>query len=512
MAIKKINDFKIDTSSIRGSGENRHFVLSGDANAVFSIEVLNEDGHYYNFYTKLFSATKSTLDKAVLRNGKYRNSILFPKITDDDHYDILVYAEPVYETEHKNYIEARRQDGVIDVNNSSGSESLMLTKKLFQYVDVTLTLSAISVNDLTPFGSTSVAGQTIDLASRKPGGKIPFTIVATAAATRNFSINRQPLEKDIVAFAVRTIGAAAIPIQNEDTSSSTYYKWPIDNIIGLQEGMLVKRATNVTNGTSIRRYVSEFETEYRPTDEKTSSQQETIRQRNIRTQPTIQRSIYGSVSPERPAPVQEMRSIYGTDAAPTGSTPSEIQRSTYYQVYEEAIQPTGVITFTDDVPTSLAGNVVFSHQQADALKDDEVKIFGYGMQNIKSLTNYDLKFTDLKVELTLVTTTTTANTVGSSSTTVAITERAGIRDGASTVTGIGVDTASAVPTVSSGAGAVSGAGSIVLSAAQELESGITLSFGVTSRVATITGNIEIAAAGLADETIRFDLEKFLTAV
>ena len=52
----------------------------------------------------------------------------------------------------------------------------------------------------------------------------------------------------------------------------------------------------------------------------------------------------------------------------------------------------------------------------------------------------------------------------------------------------------------------------MLSAAQELESGITLSFGVTSRVATITGNIEIAAAGLADETIRFDLEKFLTAV
>ena len=59
---------------------------------------------------------------------------------------------------------------------------------------------------------------------------------------------------------------------------------------------------------------------------------------------------------------------------------------------------------------------------------------------------------------------------------------------------------------------MSGAGTIVLSAAQTLEDGITLSFGKTSRVATITGNVEVVKAGLADATIRFDLEKFLTAV
>ena len=178
MAIKKINEFKIDVTNIRGSGENRQFSLVGDKNAVFSMEVTNEDGHYYDFYNRKFSATKSTLSKAVLKNGTYRGSILFPKITDNDHYDILVYAEPTYETEHSNYRERRRRDGVIDVNNSVGSDSLMLTKKLFQYVDVTLTLSAISVNSLTAFGSSVVTTQTIDLASRKPGGKIPFTIVS----------------------------------------------------------------------------------------------------------------------------------------------------------------------------------------------------------------------------------------------------------------------------------------------------------------------------------------------
>ena len=492
MAIKKINEFKIDVTNIRGSGENRQFSLVGDKNAVFSMEVTNEDGHYYDFYNRKFSATKSTLSKAVLKNGTYRGSILFPKITDNDHYDILVYAEPTYETEHSNYRERRRRDGVIDVNNSVGSDSLMLTKKLFQYVDVTLTLSAISVNSLTAFGSSVVTTQTIDLASRKPGGKIPFTIVVTAAATRNFSINRQPLENDVVGFAIRTIGAAAIPIQGEDTSSSTYYKWPIDNIIGLKEGMQVARATNVTDGTSIKSYISEFETEYRPGETRVT-----------RTEPSRQRSIYESAS--RPSPA------YGVETTSSRSIPSEIQRTTYYEVYEEALQPTGVVTFTDNTPTNLAGNIVFSHKQADALKDDEIKIFCYGRENIKSLTNYDLKFTNLKVELTPVTT--TVDGAVSNNTSVTVDERAGIRDGNfSTVTGIGIDTSSAIPTVASGAGAVQGTGALTLSAAQTLEDGITLTFGNTSRIATITGDIDIITAGLADETIRFDLEKFLTAV
>ena len=424
MAIKKINEFKIDVTNIRGSGENRQFSLVGDKNAVFSMEVTNEDGHYYDFYNRKFSATKSTLSKAVLKNGAYIGSILFPKITDDDHYDILVYAEPTYETEHSNYRERRRQDGAIDVNNSFGSDSLMLTKKLFQYVDVTLTLSAISVNSLTAFGSSVVTTQTIDLASRKPGGKIPFTIVVTAAATRNFSINRQPLENDVVGFAVRTIGSAAIPIQGEDTSSSTYYKWPIDNIIGLKEGMQVN-GTNVTSGTSIKNYISEFKTEYRPGETRAARTEPTRQKQTI--EPTRQRSIYESA--RRPTPT------YGVETTPSRSIPSEIQRTTYYEVYEEALQPTGVVTFTDNTPTSLAGNIIFSHKQADALKDDSIKIFCYGRENIKSLTNYDLKFTNLKVELTPVTT--TVDGAVSNNTSVTVDERAGIRDGNfSTVTGI----------------------------------------------------------------------------
>ena len=91
-----------------------------------------------------------------------------------------------------------------------------------------------------------------------------------------------------------------------------------------------------------------------------------------------------------------------------------------------------------------------------------------------------------------------------------IAERAGIRDKISTVTGIGIDTSSALPTVASGAGAVNGAGTVVLSAAQTLESGITLTFGGASRIATITGDIEVLNSGPENLTLRIDLEKILT--
>jgi hypothetical protein len=167
--------------------------------------------------------------------------------------------------------------------------------------------------------------------------------------------------------------------------------------------------------------------------------------------------------------------------------------------------------YTNDVLTSQAGNVIFNNQQADALKDDTVKIYGYGRGAIRSLSGYDIEFTDLKVELTEVTT--TVDGAVSNNTSVTVDERAGIRDGNfSTVTGIGIDTSSAVPTVASGAGAVNGAGTIVLSAAQELESGITLTFGNASRIATITGTIDVKEAGLSDTTIFLDIERFLTAV
>jgi hypothetical protein len=164
-------------------------------------------------------------------------------------------------------------------------------------------------------------------------------------------------------------------------------------------------------------------------------------------------------------------------------------------------------TIVNGLVTVQPGNLVFNNQQALALAGDTMKIGGYGLTQFFNVNGYQVKLTDLKIALTTITTTTTS--ASSASTSVAITERNGIMNSISTVSGIGIDPKVVDPTVNSG-GNATGAGTIVLSAAQTLESGITLTFPGAGKVATITGNIEIVKAGTADATLRFDVEKLLS--
>ena len=164
-------------------------------------------------------------------------------------------------------------------------------------------------------------------------------------------------------------------------------------------------------------------------------------------------------------------------------------------------------TISKGLVSIQAGNIIFNNQQVKALAGDTITIGGYGEEGILKNIGYNIKVTDLKVELTPITTTTTAAVVNSTS--VIVAEKAGIINGVSTVSGIGIDSSTAVPTVSSGGGA-SGSGTLTLSAAQNLESGTTLTFGNTGQVATITGNIEVLKTGAIDEAIYFDVEKLLS--
>ena len=561
-ARKTITNFNISTENLRANGESRRFTVNGTKNAVFSLFVINEDGHYYNFDTSIFSAAPSRLDNIILKTGSYRGTIRFPKITDNDHYDIYLMAEPGHDTYHTAYKEARRKDRSIDVNASTGSDSAILIKKIYQYTDLTLTMTAISPNGLTAFGGMVITNDTVTVSRGRRSGKVPFKIIATAGATRNFVLKRQPVANDLVTYVERTIGSAAIPISGEDTSSSTYYRWPIDNIVGLKEGMFVIN-NNTTAGTQIasyREYVKETIPESRGVDRGLS--EVSSRDRGLINPLTAR--LGETTLPEQTVEIE-------TDIVSVG-----------------ALEATGPEVFTDGVIASQTGNIVFNLQQADALKDDDVKIYGHGPESITALTNYEIEISDLKVELTPVTTTTTSAVSNSKS--VPIASRDGIRDGVSTVSGIGIkpnisgtdtvdgavtagtkivmDTAVAstmrngdvvtgagipltstvtvtaldpdgdnanefsvseavtvgdgitlsfsnpsnpTPSVVSGAGAVNGAGTVVLSATQTLEDGVNLTFNNSSRIATITGNIEVKRAGNASGDLRFDLEKFITA-
>ena len=459
-----IKDFNIDLSNIKAAGENRRFTIKGDNGSVFTLIIKNNHDNYYNFATKTFSTTPNSLQD-IVESGVYSGNIKFPALPDSntDTYDFYLIAGLQENTKHSEYREVRYADNTVDLNSSKGSDSAVLLKKIYQHVDKTITLSAISPNSITAFTSTVVTTDDITVSGRTAGQKISFTVVATAALARNFVINRQPVDSDIIAYVQRTIGSAAKPIPGEDVSSSTYYRWPIDNIVGLTTGMsLISSNGNISGGTKIANY------------------QTTVEQTFVAKKETL-----------------------------SGSFITSSHKEDSIVDFVKAIEPTGAATVTNGVTTSQPGNIIFSQQQADALKDDTVKIYGHGPLAISSLTGYNVKLSNLKVELTPVTT--TVDGAVSNHTNVTVDERAGIRDKVSTVTGIGIDTSSAVPTVSSGAGAVNGSGVIVLSAAQTLEDGITLTFGGASRIATITGDIEVLNSGPENLTLRVDLEKILTA-
>ena len=317
---------------------------------------------------------------------------------------------------------------------------------------------------MTPNGVVSTTGQQSLLVSSGGKLKTSFSITCTAPSGRTLSASRLPNTSDLCTFTTVTFGSAALAISGEDTSSSTYYRWPVTNIARLQEGMILdpaRRGTgaNTTTPAAISKYNA------------TRSDVE-----------LIERKYYTDVNS---ITVNDF-SIDGVDSDNNPIT--AINRN--------------------NIATAQAGNLTFSAQQADALKSDSgVRIFGYGADRIKSLTGAEVAISNVVITPTQVSTTTTAAV--NSSTTIPVTETANIST-ASTIRGPGITASVANPTVSLKSTA-SGAGNLTASSAQTLESGQTLFFDNASNILTITGTIEILNMGIDDATIYLDVERFLTA-
>jgi hypothetical protein len=287
---------------------------------------------------------------------------------------------------------------------------------------------------------------TVDVTKHKDSVKYPFKIIGTAAATRPFYILNNPTESMIVTKENRTIGSASVGIKTRDGRVVQLYKWPVNNIVGLRSGMKVV-GTNVTAGTEI--------------------------------------SNYEDIS-------------YSQDK----------QNKKITKVSEASTQATAVPTITDERITTQAGNIVFNKAQPVGLADDTVGVYAYGGDNIKSLTGYDIKVTNVKATITKPTTTTTEVSAGGSSADIAVSDREGVINNVSRVSGIGINPALQNPLITSGGGA-DGAGDWTMDAAQTLENGVTLTVENTGNIITITGDIEIKKVGESDVLIVLDIQQFL---
>ena len=131
--MKKITAFEINTSNVSSSGANRQFTIKGDYGAVFSMIVTNEDPKYYNFTDNVFQAAFTKLTNIEIpSSGVYYGNINIPLVSDDDQYDIKLFAESHFNTYFSYYV--------------SGATITIpiITKTIKQYTDTTVAFAVAS--------------------------------------------------------------------------------------------------------------------------------------------------------------------------------------------------------------------------------------------------------------------------------------------------------------------------------------------------------------------------------
>jgi len=535
--MKTIQNIILDTSNIRALGEKRQFSILGDKGAVFSLEIKNEDDSYYNFQTNLFQTTKTGLYRKKLLNNGYKVNVSFPGITDADKYDVYLFSETT-STKHGDYIEVRFPDGSIDINSSTGSNSNLVQKVIYQTLDVTITLSGYSPNGtITGIGSDS---QVITTSRNASTAIIPFSFIVTTGTSNTLKINTQPLSGDVATFLTQTVNATPINLEAEDiypavTAANKVVNGDVedgatnvtmdDDFTGLWAvgdritgNAALDARTQATAVTVTAINVGSNAKVFTMSEAINIDNDETLSFSNRRNYRWSLDNIYKLTSGMRQVEggffggVQPIIKEYLVQTTVNEGQPDEYKVD---NVRVPALDALGILPVTTrnattNVETTVqTGNVTFSEQALLTFGGgSNARIFSYGESEINRLTGYDVELTDLAVALTEITTTTTAAV--NNSTSVPITNRIGISDNISTVSGIGIDSTVANPTVSSGAGSVTGAGTIVLSAAQTLENGVTLTFPGAGSVATITGNIKVNKAGNENVVLRFDLDRFLS--
>jgi hypothetical protein len=394
--------------------------------------------------------------------------LIFLQLTDEDQYDVFLYAKPG--TKHALYNEVRFADGSLDLNSSSGSNSLMMQKVIYQYLDRTLTIStAARTSAFTPSASTNNA---ITISSGKSKSKIPFTVTSTSATDESFVILKQPSSSDVYSAFTRVVGSSPVTLPGENiypTVTGT------DTLVAAS-GTLVTMTANVANTMkvgdkvtgmlssigSVVTVVSMYPTEPNDTSKKFTAS-ESIDPTGLPVLSFSNQMNYSWPLDDTNKITQGMLVTHSSgDGAIVADTIISDYRDTLTilsgteneQVitknYAPALDSKGVKpTMVKGLVTSQTGNVVFNNQQQKLLAGDTINIVGYGEKYIADIDGYTVRFTDLAIALTEITTTTTSAV--DNSVNVPVAARAGIRNTVSTVTGIGMNPALAAPTVNSGA-------------------------------------------------------------
>lgn len=545
---KTIKAFNINTKNLKAIGESRTINIVGENDATFNLEIQNGAKAYYNFQTKSFQTQKTKLS-ATISNSNYVVTVVFPTVSAADQYDFFLFSGE--NTIHNKYNEVRFADGSLDINSSTGSNSNLMQKVIFQTLNVTATISHHSPNGTIV---ASIGGnRSVEVPVGSSRSKIPFSLVLTASnAANSFEIIRQPVADDVAVFFTAVVGEPiAIPGENihpnittaadstsnggtrvDSTNDAEITMYVVASTVakvgdkvtapGVSHKLnsdTVHTVTSVSSGTGKTFEISPVVV---IADDLTLafSNQRNFRWELSSTSQNLSRLSPGMVQLQEPnffdrsafiSNYLEQVTIFENEA-----NEYTIDKVSVPAIDLRGLKPTITRDNTTKVVTEIWGSasnpihVTFSQQAKRAFGGGaNAKIFSTGEDEVYRILGWDVEFTDLKATLSPVVTNTSSSTIGASSTTVGVDSRIGIVDGISTVSGIGINPGAVNPTVVSGANSQSASGNIVLSSAQALEDNAELTFANASRVVTITGFIKIKDTSDKNISLNLLTEKFL---
>lgn len=240
-----ITSVQINTDNIFSKAENREFVVSGEPGAVFSMTVTNGSNHFYNFSEDLdkngqlktalaFSATPAKLVQKKLNEfGVYTGSILFPTVSADDEYEIIVYADGHYNTTFE---------------QSLSKSNIYKLPIIYQFKDTTLTFSLSSAANSSDYNNLPNDVTSIGFENRKASFSInwPVTLSNDDLVT-HFVIAKQPSAND---FTFTTT-------KDTKTAGSSSVSLELKDIKGLSAGMAVS-GTGIASGATIKNLTPGF--------------------------------------------------------------------------------------------------------------------------------------------------------------------------------------------------------------------------------------------------------------
>ena len=526
MALNKvIRNLDLNLSDLPYAGEVRQFTISGDTGAQFILEI-KSGSNFYNFTTNTFQAAASRLEKTIA-GGSYKSSITFPTVATDGQYDIYLYAVPG--TIHTTYYESRFGDGSLDVNGSSGSNSLMMQKVIYQYATIDLTISGYSPNS-TISGENKNA--VISTSRGKSKAKTPFSYVFTANSVSGYAVRvlKQPSSSDVLAFIEPVVGAAPVTLPGEniypDITATALVNGAIDpppgptmNIVLDTNVGTIKVGDRVTTTTSPHGLNNSIFTVTATNGTTTATLSPQLGLAN-----NLPLSFSNQMNYSWPVTIFADKIKTGMIVAPNTNVTAGTVVGDYEDtitIFEDTEKEQVIVknkikavdtkaqkpTIVKGLITVQPGDITFNKQQVLALAGNTLKVGGYGENEILRVFGWDIRFTDLKVTLTAPTTTTSGVVTGNAI--IGVNNVEGVINNVSRVGGIGINPALQNPLITGGGG-TTGVGNWTVNGLQTLENGITLTVENTGKIATITGNIEILKAGTASQTLRFDLEKFLS--